>query len=165
MAQQRCELEPWTVVGSRRADVPPLYRSILLLLLCSATGCASDATAVTPPCGEAPLLIAGEPVVATLAPGNSRRGGSYIHHYTVWPDEPMDVRIEMTSAAVEPFLFLFDESGTVIAQATAALATRAPQTATLEWSLTRGCYTVGASTWAADSRGPYSLRLDRADAP
>lgn len=165
MAEQRRELEPWTVVGSRRADVPPLYRSMLLLLLCSAPGCASDPTAMTPPCGEAPALIAGEPVVATLAPGNSRRGGSYIHHYTVWPDKPVDVRIEMTSAAVEPFLFLFDESGTVIAQAIAAPATRAPQAAILEWSLTGRCYTVGASTWTANSRGPYSLRLDRAGAP
>jgi hypothetical protein len=138
--------------------MPPQW-SILALGLTAALSCADDPTAVVPPCGEAPTLVAGEAVSGTLGPGTARRGGSYIQHYTVWPADSTDLRIEMSSAAVEPFLLLFDASGRAIAQAIGERAPAGGHAAILERRLA-GCHTVGATTWAPDSRGGYILRID-----
>jgi hypothetical protein len=132
--------------------------SVLVLGLMAALSCADDPTAVVPPCGEAPRLVAGEAVSGTLGPGAARRGGSYVQHYTVWPADSMDLRIEMSSVAIEPFLLLFDASGRAIAQAIGEPAPVGGHAAILERSLA-GCHTVGATTWAPDSRGGYTLRL------
>jgi hypothetical protein len=137
--------------------MPPRW-SVLALGLTAALSCADDPTAVVPPCGEAPMLVAGEAVSETLGPGTARRGGSYIQHYTVWPADSMDLRIEMRSVAVEPFLLLFDASGRAIAQAIGEPAPVGGHAAILEHRLA-GCHTVGATTWEPDSRGGYTLRL------
>jgi hypothetical protein len=148
-----------TGVRSRSETMKRPRWSVLALGLSAALSCADDPTAVVPPCGEAPTLVAGQAVNGTLGPGTARRGGSYIQHYTVWPTDSMDLRIEMRSVAVEPFLLLFDPSGQVIAQAIGEPTAVGGHAAILVQRLA-GCHTVGATTWAPDSRGGYILRME-----
>jgi hypothetical protein len=136
----------------------PRRWGVLALGLAAALSCADDPVAVLPPCGEAPELVPGVGVAETLGAGDPRRGGSYIHHYTVWPADSTQVGIEMSSVAVEPFLLLFDASGRVIAQAMAEPSPGGGHAALLERRLV-GCHTLGATTWAPDTRGGYTLRL------
>jgi hypothetical protein len=136
----------------------PQRWGVLALGLVAALSCADDPVAVLPPCAEAPELAHGVGVAGTLGPGDPRRGGSYIHHYTVWPSDSTHVAIEMSSVAVEPFLLLFDASGRVIAQAMAEPSSGGGHAALLERRMA-GCHTIGATTWAPDSRGGYTLRL------
>jgi hypothetical protein len=136
----------------------PQRWGMLALGLTAALSCAGDPVTVLPPCGEAPEMVPGVGVAGTLGPGAPRRGGSYIHHYTVWPSDSTHVGIEMSSVAVEPFLLLFDASGRVIAQAVGAPIAGGGHAALLERRLA-GCHTIGATTWARDSRGGYTLRL------
>jgi hypothetical protein len=136
----------------------PQRWGVLALGLAAALSCADDPVAVLPPCGEAPELVPGVGAAGTLGPGAPRRGGSYIHHFTIWPTDSTHVGIEMSSVAVEPFLLLFDASGRVIAQAMGAAIPGGGHAALLERRLA-GCHTIGATTWAPDSRGGYTLRL------
>jgi hypothetical protein len=136
----------------------PSRWSVLALGVVAAMSCADDPTAVVPPCGEAAELVPGETVTGALGPGTARRGGSYIQHYTVWPADSTDVLIVMSSPAVEPFLLLFDGSGRVIDQAMGEPVPGGGHTTVLQRRLA-GCHTIGATTWAPDSRGGYTLRL------
>jgi hypothetical protein len=145
-------------VKSRNPTRLPWRWTVAALGVVAAMSCADDPTAVVPPCGEAAELVPGETVTGTLGPGTARRGGSYIQHYTVWPVDSMDVLIVMSSAAVEPFLLLFDEAGRVIDQAMGEPVPGGGHTAVLERRI-GACHTIGATTWAPDSRGRYALRL------
>jgi hypothetical protein len=116
--------------------------------------------AVTPPCGEAPALVPGTVVTAMLGAGDPRRGGPYIHYYTIWPTHPMLYRIEMSSGALDPFLYLFDEAGAVVTQSFHRVAGAGVRSVVLERTIPAGCHTVGASSWDAGSTGSYVLSVD-----
>jgi hypothetical protein len=135
--------------------------TVVFLTLVLAGGCRQDTVAVTPPCGEAPTLGPGTAVTATLGrAGDLRRGGPYIHYYTLRPTQAARYRIEMRSTALDPFLYLFDETGAVVVQSFDRVAGGGPRSVVLEHVLEPGCHTVGASSWGAGSAGSYVLSVD-----
>lgn len=101
-------------------------------------------------------------MTSTLGPDDPRRGGAPIHYYSIWPAERLMVRIRMTSLAVDPFLYLFDASGRLMAQAFEPGADVTLPDAVLEATLDPGCYLVGASTWEP-ATGTYTLLVSAAD--
>jgi hypothetical protein len=118
---------------------------------------------VTPPCVDAPVLLAGPPLTGALGPGDRRRGGAFIDYYAIYPPASTTGRIQLTSTSFDPFLLLFDESGQALEQAYDPEPGDGVRTAILIWPLERRCYLVGASSWRPDSVGGYILSVQWED--
>jgi hypothetical protein len=142
--------------GRRR----PGRAGAILLGLALVTACRDDPAIVTPPCGQAPELVPGSTVTAALGPGDPRRAGPYIHYYTLWPATALAVRIELVSAAFEPFLYLFDASGAVVDQGYGGEPGAGASAVAVERVLGAGCHAVGVSSWSADGTGSYLLSVE-----
>jgi hypothetical protein len=131
--------------------VGPAIAALLAL-----AGCGDGPTGSAPVCGEAPILVPGAVVEGELGPGDERLDGSYIDYYSVQVSDSATVVLEMTSAALDPFVYLFDEARQVRAQAFDTVAAGA-ETARLEAVVGAGCWLIGASSWNADGTGAYAL--------
>lgn len=135
----------------------------LLPLACAAIACAGEPTAVTPPCADTSILLAGSPLAAALGPGDRRRGGAYIDYYAIYPAGPATATVQLTSTEFDPFLILFDETGNALEQAFEPEPGSGVRTATLTRHLDQRCYLIGASSWEADATGAYLLSLQWSD--
>lgn len=138
-------------------------RAFPLSLALVLAGCGGDPTATAPVCGSTPGLSPGEAVSATLGESDRRRGGAFVDYYSFQPTQTVQVRLRLTTDMFEPFLFLFDATGLVVAHAFDPAPGAGSASAELTHSLGPGCYLVGASSWGREGRGGYSVLLEVAE--
>lgn len=145
--------------GSDAAHPRPWRLLAVALLL---WGCDDDPTATEPICGEAPAVELGVPLQGRLSSGDAVFQGALIDYYSLRLPDSTAVELVLTSAEMDPFLYLFGSDGRVAAQAFDSLGAPAgePESATLERRLPPGCHLIGASAWARGGRGVYTFRVD-----
>lgn len=138
----------------------------LPVLLLALAACGDELVNPDPGCGQAEPLAFGVTHVADLRPGvDAVLDGSLIDYYSIHAPDAGTLTIEMTaesaSSAVDPFLYLWsDELGDPIAQAFDATDEATLRTAHLVHGVVAGCYRVGASGWASDAQGGYTIRAE-----
>jgi hypothetical protein len=104
--------------------------------------------------GGSPLSI-GAGVTGTLQAGDALDiDGAYLDRYALEVGQTGTVRITMTSAAVDAFLWLRSPSGSVL---TADDDSGGGSDARITQSLSRGCYLVEATTFFEGETGGYNL--------
>ena len=144
------------VSGARRWRRPRRLLHLALLGL-APLGCGDDPTASTPGCDQAPRLGSGDPVMGQLSDADATRVGVPIDYYAVLPDDSTLLIVRMSASDFDPFLYLLREGGEPIAQAFDATGGPGMTIIELRHAVGAGCYLVGASGWARDSRGDYIL--------
>ena len=98
-----------------------------------------------------------------LAPGDPTYEGGHIDFYGLRVDAETTVRITLESAAVGPFLYLFDADAHVVAQAFAPepAPPESTESAVLLRTLPPGCHVIGASSWSPGETGDYTLAVEK----
>lgn len=151
-----------------RRTAPRLVRKTTIaaatLALAAVAGGACDdgPTALIPSCIRAPRLTPGTPVDGRLEATDSRRGSVPTDYFAILLGEPTRLEVSMTSAELDPFLYLILDTGELVDQAFHPTGEPDLETVTLSRSVAAGCYLVGASAWNAATLGAYSIVADTA---
>ncbi|HUG41395.1 MAG TPA: hypothetical protein VMM12_12985 [Longimicrobiales bacterium] len=145
-------------------------RLLAALLLLAA--CGDDPVDPDPACGDAPPLPFGRTVAESLLPASDALlDGSLIDYYSLYPEGPGTVTIEMGAErsgdhTVDPFLYLWSQDlGDPLAQAYDPTGVGPLRVARLTLGVSSGCYRVGASTWRPSEAGEYTIRAEFIPAP
>ncbi|MEJ2504241.1 MAG: hypothetical protein P8177_13170 [Gemmatimonadota bacterium] len=154
-------------MSAGRDDVPPGWKYVLGAALLLLGACGDDPAMVQPGCEQVPPVYPGEPVESFLSPGDATYEGGYIDYHGLRVGPRRTLRITLASAAVEPFLYLFDADATVVAQAFAPDPSPPgeTETAVLIWTLAPGCHMLGATSWVPGSTGRYRLLVEELQDP
>ena len=134
----------------------------LATALCARGACGDGPTAGSPDCERESPIAVGDRVEGALRQGDRRFDGALIDYYALRLPSAADVVIRLSSVQLDPVLFLFGETGDVVAQAFDPDGTPSGEveTATLLAELTPGCHLIGASAWTRDTTGLYTLDVD-----
>lgn len=147
--------------GLRLID-PSSFDQTGLLLSTSAqdvsvlTECPEGAGGTDPAidCTTLPPITLGTAINGDLSETDSEFFGSYYDLYGLTLDVAQEVTIDLTSAEIDSYLYLYEGDGTYITENDdVAGGFDSSITETLE----AGCYRVEASSWGAGEIGAYSL--------
>ena len=90
---------------------------------------------------------------------STHRSGSYAKFYTFTLSTPQTVVINLTSSAVDSFLFLLNGSGKDGTKITSDDDSGGSANAKITWALGAGTYTIEATTFRSNLTGAFSLSV------
>ncbi|HUF13484.1 MAG TPA: hypothetical protein VMN78_10320 [Longimicrobiales bacterium] len=109
-------------------------------------------------CADAPALLTGSTVAGSLAITDAANDdGSRYDAYRIQVEVAVDLVLDMRSPEIDSYLYLFSETGALIARNDDA--SNRTLNASIEASLDPGCYLVMATSAAPAEFGEYVLEL------
>lgn len=128
--------------------------------------CAGSPTDNIPACAGQYGLVVGDTVPGTLQAGDRRLAGAYVDYFSLeLTAESTWVAVAMTSTDLDPLLLIFAGGSTY--QAFDPVGADPGMVETATWvtpdtiPLPAGCHLIGASSWATDGTGGYTLSVIR----
>lgn len=136
---------------------------VFLLAALMLGACGDDPLSTRDACLETISIQIGVSRNGRLSPNDAVFDNAYIDYYSFQLSQPATVTARMSSAEVDPYLYLMDDRRQSIRQ---AYSPEPGGPAVLTRELAAGCYILGASSWPqrgdSASVGLYSLVADTA---
>lgn len=146
-----------------------LARSLTVLhavpLVGASLACSNSPTERIPSCAGEYELVLGDTVLGALEAGDRRFAGAYIDYFSLeLAADSTLAAVTMTSSDLDPLIFVFVEGDTTY-QAVDSVGAEPGLPETASWAspdsmpLPAGCHLIGASSWAIDGSGGYTLSV------
>lgn len=109
-------------------------------------------------CSELPAAEAGQAVSDALTQDDPSERGFFYDVYAYQPDAQRTVEITVSSTEIDPYLYVYDAAGSLVAENDDAAA-GAPD-AGLTLQVVPGCYRIEVTSFEPGETGAYTLRID-----